>query len=168
MNETIRELIIEEFITRAAVIVTTGSPQAYATDIGSNVLRARSQVDPGELPCINVVPETEESENMYGRCRAKMTIRAEGIMLFGALSPSLIAERILGDLKKAFTDPDWDRRRLVTSPASPVTYLDPYAESIVYQGGGTESVLADGSVSVGAVARFLVTYWTAVGDPWSQ
>jgi hypothetical protein len=168
MNETIRELIIEEFMTRAAVIVTTGSPQAYATDIGTNVLRARSQVDPGELSCVNIIPETEESENMHGLCRAKMTIRVEGLVLFGAINQSLIAERILGDLKKAFTDPNWDRRRPVTSPASPVTYLDPYAESIVYQGGGPESVLADGSVSVGAAARFLVMYWTKIGDPWSQ
>lgn len=168
MSDTIRELIIQEFITRAAVIVNTASPPDYATNIGSNVLRARPKVDPGDLPCCVIWPQPEEAEYSHGQVRHKMPIRVEGIVAFGATDPSVISERILGDLIKCFTSQSWDRRRLVASPASPVTYDDPYAESIIYQGGGTEEYPEDGSKAVGASARFLVTYWTAIGDPTDQ
>lgn len=165
---TIRELIILEFMARAAVIRTTGSPQAYATDIGKNVVRARKTLDADELPAIVIWPMSEESQNTHGMARHIMTLRAEGICKFGTDNPSVISERILGDLIKCFTSPLWDRRRLVESPESPVTYLQPYADSIVYKSGGLESALDDGAVSVGAQAGFEVTYWTKIGDPYNQ
>jgi hypothetical protein len=164
---TIRELIILEFLARAALIRTTGSPAAYATDIGATVHRARRSVDPDDLPCINIIPQPEESENAHGQSMHKMPMKIDGLAAFGAEEPSAIAERILGDLIKAFTSPAWDRRRLVTG-SSPATYLDPYAESIVYQGGGTDEYPDEGTKDVGASATFLVTYWTAIGDPFSQ
>ena len=61
MTETIQELIILELIARAAVIRTTGSPQAYATDIGANVLRVRPKVDPDDLPCVILWPQAEHA-----------------------------------------------------------------------------------------------------------
>jgi hypothetical protein len=168
MTETIQELIILELLARAAAIVTTGSPQAYATDIGGNVLRARPKIAPEDLPCLVLWPQPETAENKNGLSLHRMPIRVEGLAEFGADNPSMISVRILGDLIKCFTAPTWDRRRIVTSPASPVTYLDPYAESIIYQGGGTDAYPEEGSVTVGASATFLVTYWTAIGDPFSQ
>jgi len=51
---------------------------------------------------------------------------------------------------------------------SPVTYLAPYVESIVYQGGGTNEYPEDGAKLVGATAKFLVTYYTTIGDPYNQ
>ena len=164
---TIREEIILELLARAAVIRTTGSPQAYATDIGATVLRARPKVDPDELPCCIVWPQPEEAENAHGLSRHRMPVQIEGLAKFGTADPSVIAERILGDLIKCFTSPAWDRRRLVASPASPVTYLSPYAESIVYQSGGPTTP-EDGAISVGCSAKFMVTYWTAIGDPYAQ
>lgn len=168
MTDTIRELIIQELIARAAVIKTTGPPQAYATDMGETALRARPKIEPAELPCCVIWPQPEEAENMHGLSRHRMPIKVEGIVVFHDDSPSVVSERILGDLIKCFTSPTWDRRRLVASPASPVTYLEPYIESIVYQGGGTDEYPEDGAVSVSAYARFLVTYWTAIGDPFTQ
>jgi len=165
MNNTIREEIILELIERAAVILTTGSPQAYSTDCGETVLRARPKVDPEELPCVVIWPRDEAAENQYGKSKHKMVIQVDGVAEFGTSDPSVISERILGDLIKCFTDQNWDRRRLVASPASPVTYLDPYAESIVYEGGGTEAP-EDNSVTVAATARFSITYWTAIGNPY--
>lgn len=150
---TIRELIILEFIARAAVIRTTGTTQAYATDIGETVLRARPKVDPEELPCVVVWPQVETAENIYGKSRHKMPFKIEGLAIFGTDDPSVISERILGDLIKCFTSPLWE---------------PDYIESIVYQGGGTDSALEDGSVSVGSQALFLVTYDTAIGDPYTQ
>jgi hypothetical protein len=130
--DTIRELIIQEIIARGAVIRTTGSPRAYATDIGDTILRARPKVDPDELPCLVVWPQVEEAENLHGKSLHKMPIKVEGLAAFGAVDPSLISERILGDLIKCFTSQTWDRRR----PGSPTP--PNYFESIVYQGGGTD------------------------------
>lgn len=168
MADTIRELIIQEFLTRAALLRNTASPPAYVTDMGDNVLRARVKIDPSELPCVVIWPMAEEAENAHGLSRHRMTIRVDGIMEFGSSSPSVIGEKMLGDLIKCFTSPKWDRRRLVASPASPVTYNQPYADSIVYQGGGIEEFPEEGSVSVGVQIRLMVTYWTAIGDPYTQ
>jgi hypothetical protein len=159
---TIREEIILELIARAAVIRTTGSPQAYATDIGETVFRTRPKVDPDDLPCLVVWPQVEEAENTHGQSRHKMPVKIEGVAAFGSAEPSVISERILGDLIKCFTSPAWDRTR-AGSPA-PADYI----ESIVYQGGGSDSYPEDGSLTVGASATFLITYWTAIGDPYSQ
>lgn len=177
MDDTIREKIIKEFIARAAVIRTTGSPQLYATDIGARVLRARPKVDPDELPCTVVWPQAEEAKNADGLRLCRMPIRVEGLHFFGKEAvarvyasvvedPSTVSERLLGDLLRCFVAPTWDRRRTIAG--SPVTILAPYAESIVYQGGGADEYPEDGSVTVGASARFLVTYWTKIGDPCSQ
>ena len=167
MADTIRELIIQELIARAAVIVTTGSPQAYSTDIGTNVFRVRQKVDPSELPCLNIRPQPEEAETTHGKVKHKMPVRIEGIMAFGSSSPSVVAEKMLGDLIKCFTSPSWDRRHIAASPASPVTYLDPYIESIVYEGGGTDEYPEDGTLTIGASVSLKITYWTAIGDPFT-
>ena len=168
MSDTIRELIIQEFLTRAATLRNTASPPAYATDMGDNVFRARPRVDPAELPCCVIWPLAEEAEHAHGLVRHRMTIRVDGIVAFGSESPSVVGERMLGDLIKCFTSTSWDRRRIAASPESPVTYEQPYAESIVYEGGGIEEYPEEGSISVGVQVRFLVTYWTRIGDPHNQ
>jgi len=160
--DTIRELIIQEFMARAAVIRTTDSPQAYATDIGGKVLRARLKINPADLPCLVVWPLVEEAENSIGNSRHRMPLKIEGIAAFGAVEPSVISERILGDLIKCFTSPTWDRTR----PGSPTP--ENYVESIVYQGGGTNEYPDETSATVGAAATFIVTYYTAIGDPYTQ
>jgi hypothetical protein len=175
---TIRELIILEFLARAAVIRTTGSPQAYATDIGEKVIRARTLSAPSEAPFLSVWPQDETGENKNSQVLHRMPILIEGTSLFGKEAVtrgielveedhSVISERILGDLIKAFTSPSWDRRRPVAG-SSPTTYLDPYADSIVYQAGGPRATPEAAHVMVGASATFLVSYWTAIGDPYSQ
>jgi hypothetical protein len=158
---TIREEIILELLARAAVIVTTGAPQAYATDIGATVFRARPKVDPDDPPCCVIWPQIEEAENTHGKTKHKMPVQVDGLAIFGATDPSVIGERILGDLIKCFTSPAWSRTR--TGTPAPQDYI----ESIVYQGGGPATP-EDGAVSVGASAKFLVTYWTKTGDPYSQ
>ena len=163
---TIRELIILEFLARAAVIVNTGSPQAYSTNIGTNIIRARKSLDPDELPAVVIWPLPEENTNAYGKCKHTMQIRADGIAKFGTTDQSVIGEQILGDLIKCFTSTTWDRRR--PKATSPVTYDSPYAESIVYTSGGTDSTLEDGAVAVGSQATFTVTYWTKIGNPYEQ
>jgi hypothetical protein len=153
--DTIRELIIKNIVTRAAIIRITVLPVLYATDCGETVFRARPKVDPDDLPCTIVWPQPEEAENIHGSVCHHMPVRIEGIAKFGSDEPSVVSERILGDLIRCFTSPSWSR-----SPD--------YIESIIYQGGGTDEYPEDGSVTVGASATFLVTYWTAIGDPCTQ
>lgn len=160
MADTIRELIIRELSARGAVIRTVGG---YATDIGETVLRARLRIDPDEAPCLVVIPQVEEAENKNGLSLHRMPVRVEGIAAFGAADPSAIGERIHGDLIKCFTSPDWDRRR-----ASSSAFLAPYAESIVYQGGGIEAYPEAGDAVIGAAVKLLITYWTLTGDPYAQ
>jgi len=162
LDDTIRELIIQELVTRAAVMRTTGSPQIYATDIGATVYRARPKIDPDDVPCTVVWPRPEEAENIHGKSRHKMPVEIEGMSEIGEEDPSAVSERILGDLIGCFTSPTWDRRRAGSPP--PADYID----SIVYQSGGTDAYPEDGSKHVGAAAKFLITYYTAIGDPRSQ
>jgi len=155
MTDTIRELVIQSIVARAAVILHVASPPSgYETDCGETVLRARPKVGPDDLPCIVVWPQIEEAENTHGQSRHRMPVQVDGLVKFGAVDPSIMAERILGDLIKCFTSPLWSR-----SPD--------YIESIVYQGGGGQAP-EEGSVSVGAQAKFLVTYWTNTGDPYTR
>ena len=151
---TIRELIIQAILTRAEDISAVASPLLYSTEIGSSpAFRARPKVDPDDLPCVDVWPQPEEALNKNGMVLHKMPVKIEGVAHFGAEEPSVVSERILGDLIRCFTSPTWTR-----------VYMD----SIVYTGGGTESYPEEGSVSVGAFASFMVTYWTKIGDPYSQ
>jgi hypothetical protein len=167
MTDTIRELIIKEFVARAAVIVSTGTPQLYATDIGGNVLRSRPKVSPDDLPCCVIHPgAVEEAAYKFGMVHNSMTMRVDGIVSAGVSDPAVIAEQILGDLIRAFTDPAWDRRRIVTGP--PVSYLAPYADLVMYQSAGTDDIPEDGAVTAGASIRMMVMYWTAIGDPYMQ
>jgi hypothetical protein len=168
--DTIREQIIQEFLARAALVLISGG---YATDIGGTVCRARLRIDPAEAPCLVVIPQPEEAENKNGRSLHRMPIVVQGISDFMACVPSLgtdpaavasiVGERIHGDLIACFATPNWDRRIL-----SGKTYLPALADSIVYQGGGIEQYPEEGDTTVGAIARLMVSYWTRVGDPYSQ
>ena len=167
MDDTIREKIIQEFMARAWLIRAGGSPELYATDIGTNVLRARSKIDPAEVDCVVIFPQPEEAENKYGKRLCRMSIKIEGIAKYYEENPSVVAEKILGDLIACFLSDTWDRRRPVAG-SSPAAYLDPYAESIIYQGGGTSEYPDDNQLTVGAFINMQITYWTQIGDPRAQ
>lgn len=153
---TIRENIIGQFETRAAVIRKVVSPPSgYETDCGENVFRVRPKVSPNELPCIVIWPQPEKAASNYGISRQQMTIKVEGVMRFGSTNPSVVAEMILGDLIKCFTSTGWER-----SPE--------YIESLFYSGGGTDAYPEEGTVVVGAFALFVVTYDTLAGDPYNN
>ena len=165
MSDTIREKIIQQIVTRLAVITTTNG---YNINLGAKVERVRRSLDPSDLPACVVFPQPETAEPLHGFMTVTMPIRIEGIAEFGATNPSVIAEQILGDLIKAMTSPTWDRRIVVTSPASPVTYLDPYDDAILYKGGGTDQYPNDEDLTVGASALFDVTYTVKIGNPYEQ
>lgn len=158
---SIREVIIQDFLTRAAGIT---APGGYNTNIGAKVLRARKKVDPSEVPAVVIFPGTETSEAKYGQNACKMTMRIEGIAKFGATDPSVVSEWILADLKKCFLAPE----NSLTSPATGWARTPDYIDSIVYTQGGSEDAPEDGQITIGAFAAFDVSYTTKVNDPYSQ
>lgn len=162
MKKTIREEVILELVARGAVIRTNGSPQAYSTDCGQNVLRSRPKVGDEELPCVVVWPQIETCENANGLSKHEMPVQIDSIMAFGSRDPQEVGEEMYGDLIKCFASPSWDRTR----PGSPCPGEN-FFDSIVHQSGGAAAP-EDGSVTVGATARFIITYWTQVGDPYNQ
>lgn len=161
MDNTIREIIILYFMARAANILTANG---YATGIGAKVIRARKKLGEGEIPAVVIIPGAEKAENQYGFSKCKMEIRIEGIMAFGASDPSVISEKILGDLKKCFLS----SYNELTSPPSGWSRSPDCIDSIVYTGGGTDEYPDDDQITVGAYAIFEVGYTTKSDDPCSQ
>lgn len=148
MSLTNREKIIRQFMSRLAVITTANG---YGTDIGAKVIRARRSIDDDELPVSVLWPGPETAEAIYGITQCSMTVRVEGLAAFKAENPSVVSERILGDLKRCVMAKAWTREpELVTD--------------IMYRGGGTETYPAEGEASVGAYADFAVTYEEEHGE----
>lgn len=158
--DTIRETIIKDFSSRGAVITTVNG---YNTNIGANILRARNNIDPDELPVCDLWPKPETSENQYGVSVCTMQIKIEGIMVFGLTNPSVVSEQILGDLKKCFLA-HYDT---TTSPPSGWN-RSAYIDGIVYTGGGTDQYPDEGMLTVGAYINLEVTYHTKLDDPYAQ
>ncbi len=155
MDLTIRERIIRQFIARAAVILSSGSPQVYANNLGERVIRSRRKVSPNEAPCIFVFPFEESAEFTHGAVCHTMPIKVTGFVRMSRDDDeSVISESILGDLIRCFEDHAWTSSIL--------------AESVLYAEGGEDEDPDGGSTIAGAAAVFHVKYWTVKGDPYSQ
>jgi len=161
MSDSIREIIIQDFMARAAIITVANG---YATDCGTNVERARKAIDPDELPASIIWPGQEKAEQAYGEIVCTMSIRVEGIVKFGSANLSVVSEKILADLKKCFLS----RANLLTSPQTGWIRSPDYIDKISYTDGGVNEYPDDGMVSVGASAVFEVTYTQKIDDPYSQ
>ena len=141
---TIREQIITAIVNKLADI-TVGN--GYYTDIGSKVERVRPVFQPGELPAISVIPGAETAEKICRKVLCKMLITVEGYMLHGAINPSLVVEKMLGDMISCLID----RERKVN-----------------FTNGGTHVLIANERV-LGATskANALVVGMTGVQGSWA-
>lgn len=155
MADTIREKIIQKMVTRAAAITVAGG---YNTGMGSNVLRAVHEVDPENLPAVIIWPLEEASSPSYGQDNPEMIVDIEGMALHGSTNPSVFGEKMLGDLRKCFTD-----------PASVATYFSGVTvDEIVYAGGGISSYPKGDDLVTGAKISLKIKYFTMLGNPYSQ
>jgi len=164
MSDTIREIVIQSFITRAAVITTANG---YNYGIGARVLRAQKKMDPSDLPAVDLIPGPEKSVGVYGKRSCTMKMHIEGHVKIGHnITPSdasKASEKILGDLKKSFLSQH-------DETVSPHTGWDrsTYIDDVIYTDGGTEEYPDEGSVSVGAFIDLDVSYTEKLDDPYSQ
>ena len=151
MADTIREKIIKNFLTRAALVApATG----YVNNL-SNALRAQSPVPETELPCLNILPGREETVNRFGKNEVTTTITVEAYKAAAAdVNKNVDQEAMLGDLIRAFTRPD--------------SVVSAYVDHIKYIEGGPASVPDSADKVVGVSAVFEVQYTTDIGDPYNQ
>jgi len=104
MTDTIREQIISAMITRlAAVTVARGYNQA----LGSNVFRARVEVDPDDCPAVVLFPRPEEVSREYNQDVHEMEVEVQGVAVFGSSDPSEVSEEMLGDIVECLTCRTW-------------------------------------------------------------
>lgn len=158
MSDTIREQIIQNVITGLAMVRTQNG---YNTECGQNVQRAKSHLDPSELDAFVVWPQSEEVERKYGFNNITMNLRLEGLKLFGSENPSVVCEKILGDMIRVMTG-------TINNENGPARMTGGLADDIAYVAGGAESYPENEDVAVGAVAEFTIKYKTITGDPYNQ
>ncbi|MBN2397101.1 MAG: hypothetical protein JXI32_01870 [Deltaproteobacteria bacterium] len=152
MSDTIREKIIGQIMDRLATIKVSAG---YNTDIGENVLRVRRSLDSDELPGCVLWPLPEVTEQLYGRAKCTMPVKITAFAEFGAVNPSVVSEKILGDLIKCLTAPSWTR-------------TPEYISDLAYSGGGSDEYPEEGETVIGTHGDFTVVYETKNGDPYSQ
>ena len=147
MSDTKRELIIQACLVRAATITTANG---YNTDMGPNVFRAITNIDPSRLPSCSIFPLIETTEKIGGgEYSCTMPVKIEVIAAVGAFNPSVLSELILGDLRKAFN-------------GSSLTTL---IEEILYASGGTSDYSHKDTVPV--TVNFTIKYFSKINDPYA-
>lgn len=152
MADTIREQIIKDFVTRAE---TMSVANGYNYEYADNVIRARVAIDPTEIPAVVILPQQETVSRKYGYHEHVMPVRVEGMVEPGEDDDSVAAEKVMGDLIKCFSAPDWSM-----SPD--------YMDDIGYTEGGTGGYPEVDESIVGAFIVLTVKYTTVIGDPTSQ
>lgn len=105
MADTIREQIISALETRLAQIATS---RGYNTAAGTNVFRARMEVNPDDMPCVVVFPKPEQVERQtYKEQTHTMEVILEAFNVVGSSNASEVAELLLGDLVECATARRW-------------------------------------------------------------
>jgi len=154
MADTIRETIISSIVTALGSIRTSGG---YNTDAGRLVRRGQWITDQDQLPALSVMPLEEENTPVPGRHDLAMRVRVDGVYkYFQQQNPSVMAEKLLGDIIKRMTNP------------SLTAVHGGYAEKVQYSEGGVEEYPDPGHKTVAVYAIFAVNYKTNLGDPYNQ
>lgn len=103
MTDTIREQIISAVLTAAAGITTAAG---YNVGMGNKVFRSTKLVEEDEMPAVVVWPQAETGERkVAGVVQHAMTLKLEGLALYGSLDINEVAESMLGDLIEFMTAP---------------------------------------------------------------
>lgn len=151
MADTIREQIITAYTTRLASWTVANG---FHYGCGGTVQRATQHIEYDELPACVIWPHFETVTQRYGQNVCEMIVKIEGLATVGTTNPSIIQEKLLGDVIKIMTD-----------PSVVVTAL---IEDIVYMEGGQAGIIKPEEKTTAIYANFKVKYETLIGDPYSQ
>lgn len=153
MADTIRQKIITAVESRVAAITIVNG---YSTDIGKNVFVVEKKLGKEDPPAVVIWPQVEETAQKFGKQLCIMPIQIDGISHFQSLNPSVVAEKMLGDLIKNITG----------GTLAQVT--GGLADIIKYTSGGSPEYPDAGETTVGTSAVFNIEYRYLVGDPYNQ
>ena len=103
MADTIREQIIQAIIAKLADIRMT---RGFATDLGSHVYRAAMTIPTDQTPAVSVIPGVEECTRSYATQLCTMPVRVLGVARHLSENPSVVAERMLGDIIRCLLEPE--------------------------------------------------------------
>jgi len=146
--DTIREQIISAYETRLSSWTTSNG---YNVGCGANVFRAVQNVDPDSLPAVVINPRSEDVTQRYGVNVCEMVLQINAFSEIGTTNPSVVQERLLGDVIK-----------VMSGAVSTKT------KSVIYKSGGPAQVPTEEDTTTAVFAEFTVTYNTLAGDPYSQ
>lgn len=153
MADTIREKIIAAI---CAGVEDISIENGYNTDAGKFVKRGQRIVDQDQFPAIAVMPFIEENEPLPGKNNLSMRVRVDGALKFGSQNPSIMAEKLLGDIIYRMTNTSLD------------SIHGGYAVKVQYAEGGIDDYPEPGQYSVAVHATFNISYKTKLGNPYNQ
>jgi hypothetical protein len=104
MSDTIREQIILAIENKLAEI---RKDKGYKTDCGKKVFRTVKELDPDELDAVVIWPRKEEIIKEYGVDRLTMPVDIQALSIFGNTNPSIVSEKLLGDLIENIVGRKW-------------------------------------------------------------
>ena len=159
MADTIREQIIAGFMTRLADMTVENG---YAVGAGANVFRAYKHLDPGDAPASILWPGMEEAAKNYGQHECTMQIKVEAIADIGADNPSVVQERILGDLKQCLFATDLNFTDEFYIDDEVAVHID----GLVYTSGGPAEFPASEDTLAAVFIEFNIKYNEQVGEPY--
>lgn len=153
MADTIRQLIISAIESGLSSIRIK---EGYQTDIGVRVEVVRSKIDKEQLPAVVIWPQVETAEKIHRKSKITMPVRVEAVLTFNPeQNPSVIIERMLGDLRK--------RMESLTEDIT-----GGYGDHIEYTQGGADNYPEPGDTVAACAVVYNVVYKTIAGDPYSQ
>lgn len=106
MADSIREQIIQAIMDRLEIIRTAN---AYQTESGATVERARKKLDPSDLPALVVWPKAEARVGQYATGMFVMPVQIDAMAAHGSVNPSVVSEQLLADLIEAMAGPAYSR-----------------------------------------------------------
>lgn len=149
MADTIREQIIKAAGVQLAKITTTNG---YQYTMGTPQ-RAVKNFSSSAVPLSIYFPGTEENARIMGKDVLTFSLRIESHHVIGSTNPSVIQEKMLGDLRKA-----------MSSPAKWTTLI----EDVEYSEGGPADQPEAEDTTTAVYAVFTIKYKTNIGNPYSN
>ena len=141
---TIREQIITAIESKLEECLVR---KGYAVNSGNKVFRGIKPTDPDNLPAIFLFPGLEAVAREYGKNALSMQVRVEAIALFGSINPSVMSEKLLGDLIEVMASRKW-----VVPYTSGGTYRIKPGDTIEGASSGATGYVESVSVSSGSWA----------------
>jgi hypothetical protein len=132
---------------------TTNNGYNYAC--GNTAQRAVQNIEFEDLPACVMWPQAETVIQRYGQNVCEMIVKVEALAAAASTAnPSVIQEKLLGDVIKIMTD-----------PSVVVTAL---VENILYTEGGPAGIAKPEEKVTAVYAKFKIEYATLIGNPYSQ